>query len=574
MKTELRTHNCGELKKVNIDKEVSLCGWVNRVRTHGGILFVDIRDRYGMTQVVFDPKHEKIDESTGLGKEDVIQVEGKVRLRPEMNKKIPTGEIEVLVSKLSVLNKSAPLPLDENAEEDTRLKYRYVDLRSQKMQRNIELRHNITMTARSFLNKQGFLDIETPVLGKSTPEGARDYLVPSRVNPKKFFALPQSPQLYKQLLMVSGMDRYFQIVKCFRDEDLRADRQPEFTQIDIEMSFIKEDDIYATMEGLMVDVMKTIGVDIKVPFKRMTYDEAMVKYGIDKPDLRFGMELIDVTESAKKLDFNIFKQAESIKCIKADGCGDFSRKKIDKMTDVVKIYGAKGLVTLKVGDEPEGSLAKFITKDQFNDIVEKTNAKKDDLLLFVADKEKTTNVSLGQLRLYLGKELDLIKKGAWEFLWVVDFPMFEYSEEEKRYMSMHHPFTSPKEMSIKYLDNETSELKSNAYDLVLNGTELGGGSIRIHKADVQAKVFDLLKISKEDAKTKFGFLLDAFKYGAPPHGGIAFGLDRLVALLAGEDNIREVIAFPKTKNAESLMEGSPGEVDTKQLDELHIQLKK
>ena len=373
--------------------------------------------------------------------------------------------------------------------------------------------------------------------------------------------------------MIAGYDRYYQIVKCFRDEDLRADRQPEFTQIDVEMSFIEEEDIYNTMEGMMVEVMKTIDVEINVPFKRMTYDEAMDRYGIDKPDLRFDMELIDVTEIAKKSEFKIFQQAECIKCVKAEACGETSRKKIDKMENTVKIYGAKGLASLKIMDKPEGSLSKFIDENTYKEIIEKTKANKNDLLLFVADKKKIANTALGQLRLHLGRELDLIDKKAWKFLWVVDFPMFEYSEEEKRHMSMHHPFTSPKEMTLEYLDKNIDELKSNAYDLVLNGSELGGGSIRIHKGNVQAKVFELLKISKEEADEKFGFLMSAFKYGAPPHGGIAFGLDRIAALLSGEDNIREVIAFPKTKNAEGLMEGSPGKVNEEQLDELHIKLK-
>ncbi len=566
----MRTHNCGELNEKAIGKEVSLCGWVNSARTHGGILFVDVRDRYGLTQIVFDPKHKKID-AASLGKEDVVKIKGKVRKRPSVNEKIPTGKIEVLVDGLEILNKSAPLPLDDNAIEDTRLKYRYIDLRSAKMQKNIALRHKIVMSARSFFDKNGFLDIETPVLGKSTPEGARDYLVPSRVNKGKFYALPQSPQLYKQLLMVSGMDRYYQIVKCFRDEDLRADRQPEFTQIDVEMSFIGEEDIYNTFEGLMVEIMKTVGVNINTPFKRITYDDAMAKYGSDKPDLRFGMELIDVTDIAKKSDFKIFNQANSVKCVVAPGCGDYSRKQIDKMEKVVKIYDAKGLAFLKIGEE--GGISKFVDDKFVNGLVETTKAKKGDLVLFVADsKHRIVDIALGQLRLYLGKELELIKKG-WEFLWVVDFPMFEYDEAEKRHVAIHHPFTSPKEMSLEYLKKDPHSLKSKAYDLVLNGSELGGGSIRIHKGDVQSEVFSLLGISKEEAKSEFGFLLDAFKYGAPPHGGIAFGLDRLVAILAGEENIREVIAFPKTKNAESLLEGSPSEVDSEQLDELGIGLK-
>ncbi|MBD3164771.1 aspartate--tRNA ligase [Candidatus Woesearchaeota archaeon] len=568
----LRSHTCGELNEKYVGKKVELAGWVSKIRTHGGILFVDIRDRHGITQLIFDPHHKKIQESAMLSKDDVIKIAGRTRKRLEVNRKIPTGKIEVLVCRLEILNKAAALPMDENAEEDTRLKYRYIDLRSAKMQKNIILRHKIVSAVRSYFDKNGFLDIETPVLGKSTPEGARDYLVPSRVHKGKFYALPQSPQLYKQLLMVSGMDKYYQIVKCFRDEDLRSDRQPEFTQIDVEMSFVEEEDIYQTVEGLMKSIMKAAGANIKTPFRRITYREAMAKYGSDKPDLRFGMELVDITDIAKKTEFKIFNSAASIKCIVAEGCASYSRKQIDRLADVVKIYGARGLAYIKLGEE-EG-ISKFVDEEFIKGLTKITKAKKGDLVLFVADaKHHIVDVALGQLRLRLGRELKLIKD-SWEFAWIVDFPMFEYDEDEKRHVAVHHPFTSPKELSLEYLKKDPHSLLAKAYDLVLNGNELGGGSIRIHRRDVQERVFELLGIPKKEAELKFGFLLEAFKYGAPPHGGIAFGLDRLVAILAGEDNIREVITFPKTKSAESLMEGSPSKVNPEQLDELGLKLAK
>ena len=581
-----RTNTCGELTKKEIGKEVTLCGWTHSRRDHGGIIFIDLRDRYGLTQVVFDPRDDKKahSEAQHLSREDVIQEKGKVRARGEglANPKLKTGEIEVISNELNILNKAEtpPLEIDDRVEvnEDMRLKYRYLDLRRPKMQNNLWIRHKTIKIVRDFYDKENFLEVETPILSKSTPEGARDYLVPSRVNPGKFFALPQSPQLFKQLLMVSGCDRYIQIAKCFRDEDLRADRQPEFTQIDVEMSFIDEEDIYELHERLIKDIWKKmLNVDVKIPFRRIAYDEAMNKYGSDKPDLRFDLELVDVTEIMKNSDFQVFtnniKNGGIVKAINVKK-SSMSRKDIDEMIEFVKVYDAKGLAWAKYdGTKLESSIVKFFSAEIQKELIKKVHAEKDDLILFVSDhKHFIVNNALGALRVHLAKKLGLIKPNMWEFAWVVDFPLVEYDENEQRHMAVHHPFTSPKDKDIPLLDTAPEKAKAKAYDLTLNGVELGGGSIRIHRPDVQSKIFKILGISEEDAKVKFGFLLEAFKYGAPPHGGIAFGIDRMCALITGNESIREVIAFPKTKKAESLLDGSPSEVDDKQLKELSIKL--
>ncbi|MCF7872434.1 aspartate--tRNA ligase [Candidatus Woesearchaeota archaeon] len=561
----LRTHNCGELRENHVGLKVTLCGWVQSIRSHGNLNFVDIYDRYGVTQLVISK--DLIKES--ISKESVVKVCGEVFKKPEPNLKLSTGTIEIKVESFVVLNKSKPLPLDvENSDttEETRLKYRYLDLRTSRMRNNLILRHKASIAVREYFDKLGFLELETPILGKSTPEGARDYLVPSRVNPGNFFALPQSPQIFKQLFQVAGLDRYMQIVKCFRDEDLRADRQPEFTQIDLEMSFVEEEDIYEIMEGMIRHVWKkTLGIDIKIPFPKISYADAMLIYGSDKPDLRFGLKIEDVTSWANKVDFEIFKNASCVRALKVKG--DFSRKDIDKLTDVVKVYGAKGLAWVKMdNDALSGGIAKFISDVPF----EISNG---EYVFFVADLERVVAPSLGALRLHLGKQLKLIKDD-WSFVWVTDFPLMDWSDEHKRYVSMHHPFTSPNLEDRALLREHPEKVKSRAYDLTLNGVELGGGSIRIHDRKLQEEVFDALNISKEEQKAKFGFMLGAFEYGAPPHGGIAFGFDRLIMLLAGADNIREVIAFPKNKDAEDLMMNSPSEVSKEQLEELGINLKK
>ena len=536
---------------------------------------------------MFNPEFSKTShkEAESLRREDVLHIEGIVKARGKglENPKLKTGEIEVFVDKLILLNKAEtpPIEIDERVEinEDMRLKYRYLDLRKSNMQHNLMVRHKAAQVAREFFNINGFLEIETPMLAKSTPEGARDYLVPSRVNPGKFYALPQSPQLFKQLLMVSGCDRYYQIVKCFRDEDLRADRQPEFTQIDVEMSFIDEEDIYAIMERLMKKIWKDIlDINIRIPFPRISYEEAMDRYGSDKPDTRFKIELINVSSVLKDSDFKVFtdtiKSGGVIKCINAKGCANFSRKDVDELISLSQVYGAKGLAWAKiVNGKLESSIAKYLNEKIQKELIKAANAKDNDLLLFVGDhKHFIANTTLGNIRLYLAKKLNLIDKDKYNFLWVTDFPLVEFDEEQQRHLAIHHPFTSPKDKDIALLDKDPLKAKAKAYDLVLNGVELGGGSIRIHKRDVQEKIFSILGISKEEAELKFGFLLEAFKYGAPPHGGIAFGFDRLTAILTNNESIREVIAFPKTKDAESLMEGSPSEVDEMQLKELHIKL--
>jgi aspartyl-tRNA synthetase len=583
-----RTHTCGELDVKSVDERIVLNGWVNSRRDHGGVIFIDLRDRYGLTQVVFNPKNNKVSHKAAedLRREDVVHVEGVVKKRSEglENPNLKTGKIEIFVEKLEVLNKAEtpPIEIDDRVEvnEDIALKYRYLDLRKTTLQNNLLVRHKAAKITRDYFDSLGFIEIETPVLAKSTPEGARDYVVPSRVNPGKFFALPQSPQIFKQLLMVSGFDRYFQIVKCFRDEDLRADRQPEFTQIDVEMSFIEEEDIYTTMEGLMKVVWKGIlNIDIKLPFKRIPYDEAMDKYGSDKPDLRFELELKDITKIAEGSGFKVFSETAKngglIKGINVKGAAEqFSRKKIDELIPFVKIYGAKGLAWMKYdGKKLESSIIKFFSDEDQENIIKTLDAKAGDLLVFVGDlKSSIVHASLGNLRIKLAKQLGLINEKEYNFCWVTDFPLFEYNEEEARHQAMHHPFTSPKKEDMELLEKDPTKVKSIAYDLTLNGVEVGGGSIRIHKREIQEKMFKALGISPEQAQEKFGFLLEAFKYGAPPHGGLAFGFDRLCALLVNTENIRNVIAFPKTKSAESLMDDAPSYIDDKQLKELHIKL--
>jgi aspartyl-tRNA synthetase len=571
----LRTHTCGELTKKDEKKKVALCGWVDSVRTHGSITFIDLKDRYGITQIILGSDLKNSDEAKKLNFQDVVRITGTVKVKPEPNKKLKTGDIEVSVSELEVLNKSEKIPLDISDEttagDETRLKYRFLDLRRPVMQERLAIRHKAAMAAREYLSDNSFLEIETPLLIRATPEGARDYVVPSRIHPGKFFALPQSPQLYKQLLMVSGMDRYFQLARCLRDEDLRQDRQPEFTQIDMEMSFIDIDDIIGVCEGLIKHIWKkAIGVSVDSPFKRITYDEAMNKYGSDKPDLRLGLELTDVTDILKKSDFSIFKSAECIKCINPEK--DFSRKDIDELTELAKKSGAKGLVSLKVlKNDFEGSAVKYLNDDIKKELLKITKAKEGSTLLFVADKWVNTCKVLGDLRLELSRRLDLIKdKKEFKFVWIVDFPLFEWDPENNRWAPMHHIFSMPKDECIKYLDKDPSKVLGKLYDLALNGVEIGGGSIRIHRKDLQEKVLKVIGMDYKKAEERFGFLLNSFRYGAPPHGGLAFGMDRLCSLLCGFNDIREVMAFPKNKAAECPMDGCPATVEDEQLKDLHI----
>lgn len=581
-----RTHYCGDVRGKESGKDVVLFGWVSNKRDHGGLTFIDLRDRTGFVQVVFNgEKNKQIhDQAKNLGAEFVISVKGKVLKRPKgtENKNMPTGEVEVEAKTLEVLNKSLPVPLevDEHvtASEETRLKYRFLDLRRHSMQEKLLLRHRLAKVVRDYFDSKGFLEIETPILAKSTPEGARDYLVPSRVNPGKFFALPQSPQLFKQLLMVSGADRYFQIARCFRDEDLRADRQPEFTQIDVEMSFISEEDVFEIVEGLVKDIFsKTINVKLKTPFPRMSYDEAMERFGVDAPDTRYGLELVNVSNEVKESDFNVFKDALKngglVKAINLKNCGGFSKKEIEELTEFVKIYKAKGLAYLSYSKNGfDGPIKKFFPQKTLDSLKKKLNAGENDLLVFVADKASVVNPALGYLRKHVAKKIGLVKENVFNFVWVYEFPLLFFNEEENRFESMHHPFTSPRPQDVPLLDKEPLKVKARAYDLVLNGIEMGGGSIRIHSTDLQQKMFDVLGISRPEAESRFGFFLEALKYGTPPHGGIAFGLDRIAMLLAGADSIREVIAFPKNKSAVSLMDGAPSEVSERQLRELRIKL--
>ena len=579
-----RTHTNGELRKSHSGKSVNLNGWVNTVRLHGQVVFVDLRDRYGKTQIIFDA-----DSFTGdfeavkkLSMEDVLSLRGTVRDRTEsaINPNMETGEIEVAVTEYIMLNEAAPLPFvlsdRDSAEENLRLKYRYLELRMEELQRNMLIRHDTYQAVRGYLSGQDFVEIETPILMKSTPEGARDYLVPSRIHPGKFYALPQSPQIYKQILMIANYDRYFQIVKCFRDEDLRADRQPEFTQIDIEMSFIDEEDIFAHMEGLTCHVFKSVrGVDLPNPFPRLTYAEAMEIYGSDKPDLRYGMKLQDVKDFTDGSDFNAFKSAEKVKGLVVEGGAKYSRKNIDEFTDFVKKYKAKGLAWMK-GENGAftGGISKFFSDDLQKTMCEILGVNDGDILFMIGDNLSVTLNALGQLRVAIAKREALTNKDDFKPVWVTEFPMFEYDEGADRFIAMHHPFTAPREEDVDMLDSDPSNTLSRGYDLTLNGYEIAGGSIRIHSPKVQEKVFSLLGLSREEAIEKFGFLVEALTYGAPPHGGIAFGFDRLVMLLAGTENIRDVIAFPKTTSATSLMDRSPSNVSKEQLDELGIQIKK
>lgn len=583
-----RTHTCGELTAENIGDEVILNGWVGPRRDLGGVIFIDLRDRYGITQVVFTETDEKLHaKAEELRAEYVIGVKGKVITRGEENKNsnLITGEIEVEATDLIFYSEAETPPFEIKdgiaTNEEVRLKYRYLDLRRAEMQEKMMLRSKAYHAIRSYYHKNDFVEVETPVLMRSTPEGARDYLVPSRVNEGKFFALPQSPQTYKQLLMVSGFDRYFQIVKCFRDEDLRADRQPEFTQVDVEMSFVSEDDIYTYHEGLMKMIFKeTIGVDIETPFPRMTYDDAMNTYGSDKPDTRFGMEFKDFSDIVKGAEFKVFSgtvaNGGGVIGITVPGQGEMGRGAIDRLTDrVKKETGAGGLIYIKMQEDgPMCSVGKFLTEEIVSEMVEASGAEKGDLVLILAGPKPDVLNQLGQLRLMMGKNLGLIDDSKFNLLWVTDFPLLDWDEETRRYHAMHHPFTSPKEEDMELIDTDPAAVKARAYDLVLNGSEIGGGSIRIHNRKVQQRMFELLGIGEEEAEEKFGFLLSAFKYGAPPHGGIALGLDRIVMLLTGAKSLRDVIAFPKNQKAQSIMDNSPDVVDKHQLDELHIQLKK
>ena len=583
-----RTHRCTEVTKAEIGNTVTLMGWVQKSRNKGGIVFVDLRDRSGIMQIIFengDIDEEGFEKAGRLRSEFVIAVTGRVEARSgAVNENLKTGEIEVRANALRILSESEtpPFPIEENSKtrEEVRLKYRYLDLRRPDLQRNLILRSQVAVLVRQFLANEGFLEIETPILNKSTPEGARDYLVPSRVHPGSFYALPQSPQIFKQLLMCSGYDRYFQIAKCFRDEDLRADRQPEFTQIDMELSFVDVDDVIDVNERMLAFLFKEVlGVEVQLPIQRMTWTEAMNRFGSDKPDLRFGMELTDVSEVVKGCEFAVFKNAleagGSVRGINAKGQGSMPRKKIDKLVEFAKGYGAKGLAYIAIQEDGsvKSSFAKFMQEEEMKALIEAMQGEAGDLLLFAADKTKLVWDVLGALRLELARQMELFDKDEYRFVWITEFPLLEWSEEEERFTAMHHPFTMPFEEDIPLLDTDPGAVRAKAYDIVLNGNEIGGGSVRIHQNDVQEKMFEALGFEKEQAYKQFGFLLDAFKYGVPPHAGLAYGLDRMVMLMAKEESIREVIAFPKVKDASCLMSEAPNQVDEKQLDELGIALK-
>ncbi len=582
-----KTHTLSELGVGDVGKEVVLMGWVQRRRDHGGVIFVDLRDRTGITQVVFNPKvdkkiHEKAQE---IRSEYVLGVRGRVAERPEgmTNTNLITGGIEVMVFELKILNtaKTPPFLIEDKVDvsENIRLKYRHLDLRRPQLQYNIVLRHKAALSVRNYLNRHGFLDIETPVLTSSTPEGARDYLVPSRVNPGQFYALPQSPQIFKQLLMISGFDRYYQIVRCYRDEDLRADRQPEFTQIDLEMSFVGEDDVMSITEGMMAELFKNVlDINLKKPFLRLPYTEAVGRFGLDKPDIRFGLELKDISDIVENAGFKLFSQAVKkkgvVKALNAKGCIDLSRKEIDDLTDFVAIYRARGLAWIKAREDTwQSPIAKFFTDKEKESLTRRLDIEPGDLIFFVADQPKVANEALGHLRNLLGKKLDLIDENEFRFLWVTNFPLMEYDETENRYKALHHPFTAPLEEDYGLLKEDPLRVKSRAYDLVLNGSEIGGGSIRIHQKELQEKVFEALGMDRETYENKFGFLLSALETGAPPHGGIAFGFDRLVMILCGQASIRDVIAFPKTQKAACLLTNAPSETSKAQLDELYLRIR-
>ena len=580
-----RSHRCTEVSAANIGETVTVMGWVQKSRNKGGIIFVDLRDRSGILQIIFEEQDcgaESFAKAEKLRSEFVVAVTGRVEARSgAVNENLKTGDIEVRANGLRILSESEtpPFPIEENSKtkEELRLKYRYLDLRRPDIQRNLITRSRVATLTRAVLAEEGFLEIETPTLIKSTPEGARDYLVPSRVHPGSFYALPQSPQIFKQLLMCSGYDRYFQLARCYRDEDLRADRQPEFTQIDMELSFVDVEDVLAVNEKLLKRLFKEIcNFDIELPIQRMTWREAMDRFGSDKPDLRFGMELKNVSDVVKNCEFVVFKgaleQGGSVRGINAEGQGAMPRKKIDALVEFAKGFGAKGLAYLAINEDGtyKSSFAKFMTEDELKALVEAMGGKPGDLLLFAADKDKVVFDVLGNLRLEIAKQLGLLKKDDFKFLWVTEFPLFEYSEEQGRYVAMHHPFTMPMDEDLHLLDTDPGAVRAKAYDIVLNGTELGGGSVRIHQADIQAKMFELLGFTEEAAREQFGFLLDAFKYGVPPHAGLAYGLDRVIMLMVGADSIRDVIAFPKVKDASCLMTEAPAPVDAKQLEELQI----
>ncbi len=583
-----RSHRCAEVSKALVGQNVTVMGWVQKSRNKGGIIFVDLRDRSGIVQIIFEEAQcgtECFEKATKLRSEFVVAVEGTVNLRAgAVNENLATGDIEIVAKSLRILSESEtpPFPIEENSKtkEEVRLKYRYLDLRRPDLQRNLVMKSKVMTIARQFMADEGFLEIETPMLCKSTPEGARDYLVPSRIHQGTFYALPQSPQIYKQLLMCSGYDRYFQIARCFRDEDLRADRQPEFTQMDMELSFVDVDDVIEVNERLLAKIFKEVlDVDVKLPIRRMTWAEAMDRFGSDKPDLRFGMELKDITDIVKNCGFGVFTGAiengGTVRGINAKGQGALPRKKIDALVEFAKTYGAKGLAYIAINEDGsyKSSFAKFMTDEEMKNIVAALSGEPGDLLLFAADKNKVVWDTLGALRCHLAEQMGLLDKNVFEFVWITEFPLLEWSDEQNRYMAMHHPFTMPMEEDLQFIDSDPGRVRAKAYDIVLNGNEIGGGSVRIHQNDIQEKMFEALGFTKEQAYERFGFLLDAFKYGVPPHAGLAYGLDRLVMLMAKQDSIRDVIAFPKVKDASCLMTNAPDFVDKEQLDELGIDVK-